>query len=544
MSRRVVSYDDISEEAPPLPPPIEAEASPSNPRNSTHLLINGNAKRKRQTGTADGAKGKKRQKKAQQSKVTLHWDDPDFQPHSLVHRNGHIENKEGESYRNVSLGIDLTADGDVEREDDEDEGEEERFYDAMDGQHETHSCGKATSSEGEGHIYNQWKYDEWGELIDRSQTRVHGLDADQNLGNDAEPEYDDVGEHDYEVDDENGGEDRGFLAADYGSAQYDHNGEYPENEEDWDEDLEEDDEEVLPFAIPDVNEFHRIHDTEHLTSTLSHLTATESSSAHHRPPIEVGGGGRVLTHQEVWSDKVIIDAFRAAMNQYDTMHGLTTQPKGADDGNQDTVTGKMYESALWNDAPGWDSLLAQQVKADTEQILAQNQTANKGKHRAVALTVAEGNVDAKADHDGTHGNGKDENAASKSISDTSAKAAALHQPNGRGKPIVTMVPHAHLPGNKAWQRAVKTVQTTPNSIGGFASFDTIPKKGLDTSDTNNADAGDEKGVGGKINAQVEKVEREDRGTMLGEYWYAGYYAGLKANSNNDDTAHSSILTGV
>lgn len=126
----------------------------------------------------------------------------------------------------------------------------------------------------------------------------------------------------------------------------------------------------------------------------------------HRPPVEVGGGGRTLLHSEIWSASAIVDAFKAAHHQY-LAHHIPTNTNAAP------------ASALWTQAPHHKSLLAQQVKADTLQILAQNKPSSK----------------------------------SNQSSTTSHQSTATH------------VPAADMDGNTAWKKAVKTVQATPNSIG-------------------------------------------------------------------------------
>ena len=68
----------------------------------------------------------------------------------------------------------------------------------------------------------------------------------------------------------------------------------------------------------------------------------------------------------------------------------------------------------------------------------------------------------------------------------------------RGKPIVTNVPGANLDGNEAWKKAIKTVQTTANSVG------------LSTQQ-----------IGADDHEEKKQKEYE-------EWWYAGYYAGLAA----------------
>lgn len=131
----------------------------------------------------------------------------------------------------------------------------------------------------------------------------------------------------------------------------------------------------------------------------------------HRPPVEVGGGGRTLLHSEIWSSAAIVDAFKAAHHQY-LAHHIPTP-------NTNTNTEKVPVSPLWTEAPHHKSLLAQQVKADTLQILAQNKPSAK----------------------------------SNQPSRTSLLSTATH------------VPAAEIDGNAAWKKAVKTVQSTPNTIG-------------------------------------------------------------------------------
>ena len=363
----------------------------------------------------------------------MHWDDPDYAPHSVA------SNEEG--YRAEARAADADGDGDGE-EAGEDEDE---YYDAS----------EAVDDQ------PKWKYDEWGEPY---TSRTGLLDDDS-------ASFDDGVEVSTEYDAEHG---------DYDDYDYD--------------EAEDDTDAMLPFAIPDAAEFDRAWN-EHCTANSLPDPGSQAEQMH-RPPVEVGGGGRTLTHAEVWGDLALVHAHTAALQQYAAMHHLTPLPRKA-------------TSALWNDAPRYDSLLAQQVRADTQQILAAQRnppisTATVAGHSAVVndgeKTIAKGTKGAKGQ---------------------------------QTRKVVTEVPHAHLSGNAAWQKAVKLVQNTPNHIGRIISQHTPPP--TPTASTTAPE---------KPSDTEEQLE-QDGDNELHRYWYAGYYAGLAAaNGSANGTATGPASTSA
>ncbi|CDU22494.1 uncharacterized protein SPSC_01124 [Sporisorium scitamineum] len=416
MSRRVVSYSDISEDVPePSAMSVsvgQGEAGPSN-----HLATsggkdtngNGGGMKRKQKGMQGGGGGKVRRR------VVMHWDDPSYDSSA-------VREVEGVGYRaHNSNGFSADHDGSLDvggegAEVDEEEVDEEDFEVQDEG------------GEGVDEPYTDWKYDEWGEPYDTSNG---------NLDGEGQDEY-------YNYDDEEEPYDSATIPSDL-------------------ED-NEDEEASLPFAIPDVTEYHRSLDLPLPTTT----TSLTSSTSTHRPPREVGGGGRTLLHSEIWGPSTIIDTYNSALHQYCSMHNITPPPRSL------TNTSAV---ALWTDAPAHDSLLAQQVRLDVQQVLAQR----KG-HTSV-IAAAQGV--------GLNSGGK----------------------NGqqRGKPVVTIVPHAGVEGNSAWKKAVKTVQSTPNSIG------------LPTPTTTTAIDGR---ISGKEEEEASRRARQEQ--ELHAYWYAGYRAGMAA----------------
>lgn len=422
MSRRLVSYSDLTDDA-----PLVGEAGPS----SHPLQGGGNASGKRKRNAADTHTRRMRGVR----RGVVHWDDPDYvsEPSAV------LEDGVG-GYREEVL-----ARGDV---DEAVEGEGNELWE------EAGVGADRRSFNGVEQSYTDWKYDEWGE--------PYGADRVCDLED--EPQY-------------------------------------PEEDHDNDEEYEDDSSDhsqLLPFAIPDVTEYHRLH------PSLPSLSS--STPPPHRPPHAVGGGGRILTHAEIWSPTSLINAFNAALSQYCHLHNLPS-------------LSPAVESALWTEAPAHESLLATQVREDGRQILAQRRTQPSK---------------TQIGHDGI-------------VEVASEGCGKNRKKKGKGEPpqqqqqkrkVVTVVPHAEVEGNSAWKKAVKTVQATPNQIGLDKSLlegdghqgsvdraDTVDT--VDQLDTvEQADKADEVD---KVDA-LEGGEGEHRQKELHAWWYAGYQAGMAAVS--------------
>ncbi|SJX65571.1 uncharacterized protein SRS1_16198 [Sporisorium reilianum f. sp. reilianum] len=373
MSRKVVSYSDISEDA-PLPPATSPAATQGEAGPSTNG--GGAAKRKRKAGAQMGS-GKVGRK------GMVHWDDP-------------------------SYGAAAREEEGVDGQDDEDGG----------------------GNDGVDEAYTDWKYDEWGEPY--GSTHGH---------------FDPEGAHDdYEVDDTTA-----------------HDAHY-------DNDDQDDDDAPLPFAIPDIAEFHRT-----LQPPLPSPHSTTPMPTH-RPPHAVGGGGRTLTHTELFGPTSITTTFNAALTQYHRMHALAPP----------LLTTEPAHAALWHDAPAHDSLLAQQVKMDAEQVVSLRSAA-----RAIGHAT------------GTSG--------------TSGMVGIGKQGKKGGRTAVTVVPHAHVEGNAAWRKALKTVASTPNRIGIAAPSTTATVTATQS---------------GALDLTTVSAEQD----RLHAYWYAGYRAGVAATAKADTEA--------
>ena len=418
MSRQLVSYSELSEDAASLP--VEVGVG-----------------RKRKTGAGRaGARPNKMSRSQGKQGAVLHWDDPEFIP---TRNQGEEQEEEGGSYR--AQGVE--EDG---------EGEGETFWDATDHGEVDVERGSVTLDKG---LYTQWKYDEWGEPYTTPICHRAFKDQDQDSYN-----QDDQGEE-----------------AQEGSVDYDYEAHSSLEEE-------EEEEGKVSIAIPDVAEFHRAWDAQHASGSCKG-SSSSGLATEHRPPVAVGGGGRVLSHGEIYSPLTLVQAYNAALGQYCSMHDLPPP-----------ILTQKDHSALWFDAPHHSSLLAHQVKADTHQILQQQ-------------TQQQPNPSSHAIHPNpTRRSNPNQNTTNSTETAT------------RAKPVVNVVPHAHLVGNSAWSKAVKTVQTTPNSIG--LPTPTLPPPPKTETDT-----------------LKEEPENEK---LLHQYWYAGYYAGLAA-ANSSTTATTTTANG-
>ncbi|GAC97707.1 hypothetical protein PHSY_005294 [Pseudozyma hubeiensis SY62] len=429
MSRRLVSYSDLTEDGAEAQQPSGTEAGPSSYSNAG---AGGGRAKKRKLGS-NGSQGKKKTRAN-----GVHWDDPAYA--GQMEREGGLRG----GYRDL---------GEVEEVDEEERGSVGEDVDDRDDGVRGESDDVEGVGGGDG-VYTGWKYDEWGEPYDGTQTLP-------------EEAYDDDDEFDY--DDE-----------------YDSDHSSSSNTP------------ALPFVIPDVSEYHRQHDPH--PSPLA--SSTTPSSTPHRPPHAVGGGGRTLTHLELYSPLSLVQTFNSALSQYCTLHALPL-PR---------FTGSS-ESALWNDAPKHDSLLAQQVREDTQQVLAQ---------RGTAVGVTGSGVSSG----GGGGGGKSQQ----------------QQAKARGKPIVTAVSAADMEGNAAWKKAIKTVETTPNRVGWI--WPAVQPTGTnDQTSKHSVHAAPPQTVAAEsislnnraassnhhtVQSDTPANGHADLDMKLHHYWYAGYYAALAA----------------
>ncbi|KAJ9475544.1 hypothetical protein PHBOTO_005619 [Pseudozyma hubeiensis] len=432
MSRRLVSYSDLTDDGPEAQRPSETEAGPSR-------YVNGGKEDGRAKKRKLGPNGSQAKKRVGRGNGT-HWDDPDYAAPMGKDdrlRGGYRDDVEGEDVGDEERGS-VGEDVDSKDEGMGDEGDD----------------GEGTGSGDE--VYTGWKYDEWGKPYDGTQTYPGESDNDD--------------EHDFDYD-------QGY---------------------DSDPSSSDDDNATLPFAIPDVDEFHRLHDP-----IPSPPTSSTTASTPHRPPHAVGGGGRTLTHLELYSPLSLVQTFNSALSQYCTLHALP-RPR---------FTGSS-ESALWTDAPKHDSLLAQQVREDAQQVLAQRRS-----------------------------NGGAEPGRGSSSGGGGVGRSLQQQAKARGKPVVTVVPTVGMEGNAAWKKAIKTVETTPNRVGWvWPALETTGATGADGK--NGVDAPSAKPAAGTIAAHHPAASsnhpsvnltnptppgnEHDLEKKLHHYWYAGYYAALAA----------------
>ncbi|PWY99322.1 hypothetical protein BCV70DRAFT_200896 [Testicularia cyperi] len=387
----------------------------------------------------------------------------------------------------------------------------------------------------------------------------------------------------------NGVEDEEYYEGEYDE---DYGGEYDEEEED-----EDDGDDSVGFMIPDVDEFHRRWDAKQAvlptrdqpdTADPQQEVVSTPNWKSHRPPSEVGGGGRMLTHQEIWGPDAITGAWKAAMQQYIQMNSaskleaptvpasepalelagqdgedrLAKRHRPSSDPTTHPMTGpgeklsapaksrKAAESALWYDAPAYDSLLAAQIKQDTQQILASRAAAKAsavGKKSRSLHSLATPSVSA-------HAHAHTQTQIQSSSSDTmaipnqggfaatslaAANQGAVSQTSAQqapGKPRVTVVPSANVAGNHAWRKAVKTVQTTSNRVGVIHTVAPSAAAPLISSLDTGADSGPNHPR--RPNEEGKAAQRDNRGQkdenmqvrgpptqdLLHSYWWAGYHA--------------------
>ncbi len=191
--------------------------------------------------------------------------------------------------------------------------------------------------------------------------------------------------------------------------------------------------------------------------------------------------------------QVVVQAFNAALLQFVQMHELdppttsssvsksssenqavesSREVAGVVEGKEERKKGKRRErevSALWQDAPLYNSLLATQVREDVRQVLALRRNASSSFlilcYRHICKPCCRRCCWQRYHDDRCRGERRQHQLQYRQANE----AKKSNQPRNGPKPIVTIVEHAHLPGNNAWKKAVKTVQTTPNSIGLIAN---------------------------------------------------------------------------
>ncbi|SPO31247.1 uncharacterized protein UTRI_05944_B [Ustilago trichophora] len=516
MSRKLVSYSDISEPPPPSSLPA-ASLSPDGGVGSSTITSN-SGKRKRhaeQFGKGKKGKGKRGRVGAGGNGgqgIVLHWDDPSFSAEGGWDGGKSGRNEEDvDGYRSYSVHLDEVDKGrngysvDGEQNEEEEESEiEEMFYDAIDA---LDACDATTTTTTTQSIarqiqdnpvgYTQWKYDENAEPYDRSHRHASHFQANGE---------EEQRSSDLELD----------RTGDVGEV-YDEEDYYDEDEGE----EEEEDGEMLPFAIPDVVEFHRLWDarrTTHSTSSTSDSTtipslenlspSTKPRVAAYRPPPEVGGGGRILDHAEIWGDLGLVEAYSAALDQYVSMHSSCTPTSATNRTGQDD----QVKSALWYDAPRHDSLLAEQVKADTMQILALQRHRNPN-HPPQASPL-----------------GEDDTGTASSSTPNVEQDMGQGKRKTKGKPILTIVPHAHLKGNSAWKNALKVVQSTPNSIG-INSNRSITHGTMHPTDPCQNENENEK--------EKEMGDQDEKMKMY-NWWYAGYYTGYNTALSGESNMYQQL----
>ncbi|PWN22320.1 hypothetical protein BCV69DRAFT_281326 [Microstroma glucosiphilum] len=277
--------------------------------------------------------------------------------------------------------------------------------------------------------------------------------------------------------------------------EYDEDNVYEGNEEACEED-EEYDESIqaewdamgrlnTSIAIPDIPPAFLDTGEEPLGSTTQ---ATLEQATVVSPPRTSGvaaDGGRVLTEAELWDESALVDAWKAATEEY-----LLHSSKDSTTTTSATARTVKHPSALWHDAPvsgSKSALKAQQISENNKEKrrlrLFLEEKARKAKEiedlrKEVEQEQAQAQEQAQEEErqrqQGQAGTSQLVTAPALVLSATpsapvgSTLNAATSKVHPVGKRSLTgraIPPSIGLPGNAAWQAACATVASTRNRIG-------------------------------------------------------------------------------
>lgn len=189
-----------------------------------------------------------------------------------------------------------------------------------------------------------------------------------------------------------------------------------------------------------------------------------------RPPAPsaVTDGGRVLSHEEVWSENALVDAWKAAQEEFARYHS-----QSAGIFSSVAVPAKQNASALWYDAPtpgSEQALKAQEVSEANKQIRRlrlytqrnQEQQRRQEQYQEVKSAPYESDIESKRKKALQTIQLGSSVAGSRKVRvqehETPSRAG---WPNGKRR----IPPSIGVPGNSAWQEACATVAATRNLVG-------------------------------------------------------------------------------
>lgn len=292
------------------------------------------------------------------------------------------------------------------------------------------------------------------------QNRVNGVRGGEIAGEEVGMDYQEA----------EGAEENQEVAYDYDAEEdYGEEGYYDEEE-----DYSNADDPSLAEAgdafLASINFFQPEEEEE--TSNDFNQISTSSSSSNHRSngKSRVLGGSKPLTKSQVWDDSSLINAWDAAVEEYQQFHSKRSKWKSSSDqeeaqvGIQSEVTmgkRKAVESPLWNDSPSIHSVASTKAKEQFKENEIENRKVEKlkeaeryGKESAGKVLIGL-RVGEKNSNDGSEALIPNELKESHSDDSTTSKGYSI-------TPSLTTLNQ----GNKAWKEACEEIsKSKPIRIG-------------------------------------------------------------------------------
>jgi hypothetical protein len=225
-------------------------------------------------------------------------------------------------------------------------------------------------------------------------------------------------------------------------------------------------------------------------------------------------GGRQLTHAEIWDDSALVDAWKAAEEEYVLFHAQRSLHESSRKRHSELSEAEQLprkKSALWHESPEKGSPAAIAAKAALEDEGRKIKELEDRKRQAKALLARVAGDKQQAKLDDVEIQASTPMTAAPSGPETDK--SKLKRFKG------TTPPSSALSGNLAWHSACATVSRTPNAIGRTAEEATqAPKLDLSNSASVNEAALPTSSEGEEIFQNLAMA-----------WYYAGYYQAMASS---------------
>lgn len=229
----------------------------------------------------------------------------------------------------------------------------------------------------------------------------------------------------------------------------------------------------------------------------------------------LNGSGKQLSHEEIWDDSALIDAWNAAEEEYKIFHTKRSAHEKEALHNGDIPKNR---SALWYDSPakGSPAAIAAEKAAKEEQKRAQLELEARKKQARALLEQVAGPAPIVEEV--------------KTANGTPEKPKRL-----KG----TTPPSSSISGNLAWHSACATVSRTANEIG--AQTSSLPENGSVPHHTRNGREETSTTTTSTSDTAARTAQGEEIFQNLAMSWYyAGYYQAMAMswNAEQNGTANT------